>query len=40
MSTYSVGGELGAIDVTYEQISDEELKGAPTQEEFEEVDDE
>jgi len=40
MSTYSVGGELGAIDVTYEQISDEELKGAPTQEEFEEIDDE
>ena len=40
MSTYSVGGELGAIDVAYEQISDEELKGAPTQEEFEEVDDE
>ena len=40
MSTYSVGGELGAIDVTYEQISDEELKGEPTQEEFEEVEDE
>lgn len=40
MSTYSVGGELGAIDVTYEQISDEELKGAPIEEEFEEVDDE
>ena len=40
MSTYSVGGELGAIDVAYEQISDEELKGAPIEEEFEEVDDE
>ena len=40
MSTYSVGGELGAIDVTYEQISDEELKGEPIEEEFEEVEDE
>jgi hypothetical protein len=40
MSTYSVGGELGSIDVTYEQISDEELKGAPIEEEFEEVEDE
>ena len=40
MSTYSVGGELGAIDVTYEQISDEELKGDAKEEEFEEVEDE
>jgi len=40
MSTYSVGGELGAIDVQYEQISDEELKGDAKEEEFEEVEDE
>lgn len=40
MSTYSVGGELGAIDVQYEQISDEELKGDVKEEEFEEVEDE
>ena len=38
MSTYSIGGELGAIDVPYEQISDEELKGAAVEEEFEEID--
>lgn len=38
MSTYSIGGELGAIDVPYEQISDEELKGNAVEEEFEEVD--
>lgn len=40
MSTYSIGGELGAIDVPYEQISDEELKGGAKQEEFEEVENE
>ena len=38
MSTYSIGGELGAIDVPYEQISDEELKGTAVEEEFEEID--
>jgi hypothetical protein len=40
MSTYSIGGELGSIDVQYEQISDEELKGGAEEEEFEEVEDE
>lgn len=40
MSTYAVGGELGAIDVQYEQISDDELKGDTSQEEFEEIDSE
>jgi len=40
MSTYSIGGELGSIDVQYEQISDEELKGDAKEEEFEEVEDE
>ena len=27
MSTYSLGGELGSIDASYAQISDEELRG-------------
>lgn len=40
MSTYSIGGELGSIDVAYEQISDDELKGRPSEEDFEEVEDE
>ena len=40
MSTYSIGGELGSIDASYAQISDEELKGEPVEEAFEEVDDE